>query len=1742
MSGASGLVDITASTFQPLLAETRVLLSTSPNITLQMTGNQFSLFTHHHYAAGDVVSLTSASTGLNSLTDARLTGLASLTFALASAGVLADLGQQSEAFALTGSDQNDTLQGGGGHDTIQGGLGRDVLVGNGGDDLFVYASLSQFLPGESIDGGGNSAAALGDTIQVSGRQGALGYDFRTGSITGIETLLGSAGLVDHFVQLSAQHYDALTAIDLGLGIDEISVSFGGAQSLTDAATLTGVEAAALVSLDAASSLTLTGGQADVFTAFILTSGGRLNLTSTSVVLNAIGDFNFAGNALGGNVISAATAAAGVTITMTSQTEALTLIGSAQGDVLTGGSGNDTITGGGGADQQRGNAGDDTFLVAAGEVVAGELFDGGAHGTRGDRILATSGANLSAATISGIESLSVADPLAALDETVTISLAQLTGLGSIDLGAGSDQLVVRFGASSPIDLQTQSFASLTGVERLSFVATEANQRLALTSAQAERITAMTLTGDRSQLTLAATWAGLNGMTDAEFQGGSVTYIQAAIGASSVLLDLGQQSERFSLLGSEGSDTLRGGSGNDQITIGLGDEAWGNGGADIFHAIAGFAGAARIDGGTQPGGAEDIILTTGLVDLSEVTFTGIERIGRGNPIGGGGDTLTITADQLASVGLVDLGLGMDRLTVLFRSGGGALDVTGQAFASFLGVETVALDLAAGVSSLRLTGAQADLFTSWSLHGAAQTILLTGTSARLNGLADADFGADPGQAIILSAATATAAVHIAMANQSEALRLIGSAQSDVLTGGKGNDLIYGNSGADVMSGNAGDDTFHLLEGTAPAGEVIDGGADSGLGSRDRIVLTTDGGTYDLSGVTIAGIERIEAGAFIGAETVTISSAQLASLATIDLGTGTDRLTVALAPGGLADLSGATFASLQGIEHASLLVQAGAANVTLTGEQADAFQSMTFVGAQHNLYLRTTSAGLNAMSDADFQAPWMLAIRGEFATSGLLVDLSAQSEALSMEGGAARDTLRGGSGDDLFVVGADDDFAGNGGADRFFIQDGGQGLARIDGGSAPSGAVDAIVMRATASSLVGATLVGIEAITSLAVPFDQDESLTITSDQLASVGLIDLYRGADLLDVVFQGSGPALDVTGQTFATLSNLEAVTLSLQSPTSVLVMTGAQADLFTAMRFASPAQTLVLTSTSARLNAYADAALTGLATISAARATEGVAIDVSRQSEAFLDLIGSAGADVLTGGNGENGITGGLGADILSGGGGGDIFVLRAGDFAAGEQIDGGSGSDAIQIHFKGDLDLSQGTITGVELLTDNAAPSTQVQTVTLTLDQLDGFQTINLVDRTETLRVLTAPGEADFRGATLATLLGVRGVELSFAPLASSVTLTGAQLDLFTAIDFDPTGADHQLFLASTSAGLNGLSDAALQGGAMISAALALAGVTIDLGQQSESFRLEGGTRADSLVGGAGNDTLAGGAGGDTLTGGGGDDLLDYSGSNRRVVVNLQAQTASGGHAAGDVISGFEQVAGSAFADVLTGTAGFNRIDGGAGTDLVQGGAGADLLSGGAGLGDVVSYAASALGVDVDLTRLVQAGGDAEGDQLDGFESVTGSSRADVLTGSGARNTLTGGGGADRLSGGGGVDLLLGGGGNDTLDGGTAADVLEGGAAADTFVLSISGGDTINDFTSGSDVLRVSAAGVRGGLSAGALDASLFLASDLGQATDGVQRFIYDTTTGELFFDADGNGAGLQRLIVTLANADPLLASDFLIV
>ena len=171
---------------------------------------------------------------------------------------------------------------------------------------------------------------------------------------------------------------------------------------------------------------------------------------------------------------------------------------------------------------------------------------------------------------------------------------------------------------------------------------------------------------------------------------------------------------------------------------------------------------------------------------------------------------------------------------------------------------------------------------------------------------------------------------------------------------------------------------------------------------------------------------------------------------------------------------------------------------------------------------------------------------------------------------------------------------------------------------------------------------------------------------------------------------------------------------------------------------------------------------------------------------------------------------------------------------------------------------------------------------------------------------------------------------------------------------------------------------------------------------------------------------------------------------------------------------------------------------------------------------------------------------------VVGANWADiVLAGplgraTGRDDVLNGRGGHDWLSGGAGNDTIHGGSGRDVLDGGRGHDVLRGGTGDDFFVFtdrpSARHADRIADFRHDHDTIVLQGADFRG-LGWGGLKAKLFYAADGAYAAhDASDRIVYDTASGRLFYDRDGEGGKAAVHFATLAGAPTLDAGDFLIV
>src|SRR5262245_29186269 len=470
------------------------------------------------------------------------------------------------------------------------------------------------------------------------------------------------------------------------------------------------------------------------------------------------------------------------------------------------------------------------------------------------------------------------------------------------------------------------------------------------------------------------------------------------------------------------------------------------------------------------------------------------------------------------------------------------------------------------------------------------------------------------------------------------------------------------------------------------------------------------------------------------------------------------------------------------------------------------------------------------------------------------------------------------------------------------------------------------------------------------------------------------------------------------------------------------------------------------------------TISVARLVAGDDNDNSLTgSENGDDLSGGGGNDTLAGLGSDDRLDGATGNDTLEGGDGKDLLFGGVGN----DTLDGGSGFDT--------LDGGTG---------DDA------------LSGQDGDDMLRAGDGTDTLSGGTGVNMLDGGGGidTASYAFAGAGVQVNLRAGGPQATGGGGMTDTLVSSErLIGSGFDDVLIGFGSDMIAGGAGDDVLAGARVLdggdgSDTVSYAwsnGVVVDLAIRDPQRtdvnylifdtlinieNLTGSTWDDTLKGNSGANRLGGADGSDTLMGGGGDDILDggsgfdtasFAEASTGVTVDLGVTGPQSTGEGADKLISIENVTGSAFADTLLGTAGWNVLTGGAGDDLLVGRGGGDRLEGGEGV-DTASYSDAAARVWVTLSSVSGWFPDTgDSDRLIGIENVVGTAFADMLTGDAGANALSGGAGNDRLTGDLGRDTLTGGGGNDVFDFNA---VTESGVGAGVR-------DVITDFQRGVDAI-----------------------------------------------------------------------------
>lgn len=321
----------------------------------------------------------------------------------------------------------------------------------------------------------------------------------------------------------------------------------------------------------------------------------------------------------------------------------------------------------------------------------------------------------------------------------------------------------------------------------------------------------------------------------------------------------------------------------------------------------------------------------------------------------------------------------------------------------------------------------------------------------------------------------------------------------------------------------------------------------------------------------------------------------------------------------------------------------------------------------------------------------------------------------------------------------------------------------------------------------------------------------------------------------------------------------------------------------------------------------------------------------------------------------------------------------------------------------------------------------------------------------------------------------------------------------------------------------------------------------------EAGAGDDLIEGGGGDDRLEGDAGADIMFGGTGNDFYyiddmgdavnEYASEGSDTVKSL-IDFSLGQHVEDLILAGTAAINGSgnSLDNVISGNSADNRLKGGAGNDRLMAGLGDDLLNGGTG-------ADSMYGGDGNDVYLVDNELDVADEQTGqgtdsvisslsfslgvNFENLTLIGNAISGSGNSLNNILTG----NDLD-----NILKGGGGKDLISGGLGSDLLNGGSGVDKFIFDTALGesnvDVITDFSPVDDIIWLDQT-IFDALPTGTLDPGAF---HTGQAaTEAGHRIIYDSASGNIFYDADGSGAGEAVLFAQVSSGTHLNYLDIFV-
>lgn len=982
-------------------------------------------------------------------------------------------------------------------------------------------------------------------------------------------------------------------------------------------------------------------------------------------------------------------------------------------------------------------------------------------------------------------------------------------------------------------------------------------------------------------------------------------------------------------------------------------------------------------------------------------------------------------------------------------------------------------------------------------------------------------------------------------------GLAGNDSLIGNAGNDTLDGGTGRDTMTGGAGDDLYHVSQSDDVVTESVGGGTDW--------VYSTSS-TYDMQ----ARANQVENGRIVSTAAASLTGNTLNNLLqgndannSIKGGNGNDTLeglagndTLLGELGNDSLYGGSGNDSLVGGDGHDVL-DGGSGSNTLNGGAGDDVYVLRSDADQLDATAETATSGTDTVVLAAAASLASLDMRNDalafvenYDASAVGVFSNVIGNALnnrmlgrgSMDGGAGDDTLEsngyqvtlwGGEGNDVLRGGWADDrldggdgvdtMEGGAGDDRYFVNDlSDQIVEQADAG------YDWVIVRTANQYILGDNVEGGGAVYHSYGNGAEDYDTELTY----AVNVKGRLNGSSVLT----GSGVSGDIL--TGSDIGHDELIGFggadSLQGGAGNDLLFGDYNYLYGGALYFN-----------------------------------------SVSNDDFID--GGEGNDVLVGGWGNDLMVGGAGDDMfdryqyddgflyladgndtMRGGLGNDVFVVDG----EGDQVEEfvGEGTDHVLSFL-----MSYSLTTNVENASVGETDNSRIGGSILDGASLVGNDLSNTLSGNIGADTLAG-------GAGNDTLIGGEGGDEMDGGLGDDVFYVDSFLDFVS--EWANEGTDKVI------ASVDYVMDDNVEEVEYASAPNVIAGGVMFTGNELNN-RMTGGANADTLVGNDGNDSLLGGAGNDVLNGGAGADrmeggtendtyhvdnagdlivenanagtdtvvlatLLTYTMAANIESLNVGAST-SAFNLTGNVLNntitgggGNDTIRGDAGNDSLLGGNGNDSLLGGAGNDVLSGGAGADRMEGGTendtyhvdNAGDVIVENANA-GTDlVVLSTLLTYTLAANVENL----NVGTSASAFTLTGNVLNNSITGGNG------------------NDSIRGGAGNDTLRGGAGSDQFVFDTALGsanqDTVADFTkSQGDKIAVDDAVFT--KLVGKTNLSTHFRLSTAAAVGGDDFLVYNTGTGQLFYDATGssnNTSTMQLFAILSTKPLDLTGTDFVVI